>query len=724
MEAAALEKTSQLNKTTHSSSSAAKEWLQRSPSVDKCSIDISTHSTQSQDAEASTLSNTVDTFEQDERVRILREEVAFLQDKATEVINNLQQEMAEMRSAAEGTERDLRAKHDEIRRSKEQEIESLNRTIADYKQKMTKDLSAAQQIAEAAQRKCDDMEKRLDAKSAEYSRLEEELSDALGLISLNAQMFRRSEMSSRAKDENIESLKKELEEYKESVAIEINSARQAEAISIRELHETIKRLQEMQEINKKLDDELNLNRPLIALNDQLYRDLGREQAARKKLHNEIEDLKGKIRVYVRIRPMSKTELGRRCEETVLKDGKTSVMIKGNSYGENSSKPFDFDEIFGGAEGNTQVDVFRDTKHLVMSVIDGYNVCIFAYGQTGSGKTYTMIGSTDIGKVKNINISLYSRLISDRMFGLPGSSLLPNGSCAPSAGILPRAVVELYRLLEERTAQVTFNVEVQMFQLYKDKLEDLLFEMGRKKSRGPESEQYPNLRIVLAEHSPSGLVEVDGAESMSAQTPADVIRIIAQGSSRRTTASTNMNSESSRSHLICVLVVKLRHRKTNTVTVGKLTLVDLAGSERVDKSGAQGEVLKEAQSINKSLSALGGVIAAVGNGNSHIPYRDHALTMLMSDSIGGNSKTLMFVNCSPADYNSSESCSSLAFAARCKDITNTVAGPQNGDQQNQILGLKRELAKLRRQASTSGKETSTPLRPAFLLQDGIRDDDSF
>ena len=101
-------------------------------------------------------------------------------------------------------------------------------------------------------------------------------------------------------------------------------------------------------------------------------------------------------------------------------------------------------------------------------------------------------------------------------------------------------------------------------------------------------------------------------------------------------------------------MKLTNRRTGNETIGKLTLVDLAGSERVDKSGAAGEVLKEAQSINKSLSALGDVIAALTSGQQHVPYRNHPLTMLMSDSLGGNAKTLMFVNCSPADYNVLES----------------------------------------------------------------------
>ena len=116
----------------------------------------------------------------------------------------------------------------------------------------------------------------------------------------------------------------------------------------------------------------------------MTRDLLREQLARKKLHNDIEDMKGKIRVYVRIRPFSKSEESKGCTEAVIKDGKMTVMVKGIG-GPDQKKFYDFDQVFGGAESNTQADVFRDTKHLVMSVVDGYNVCIFAYGQTGAGK---------------------------------------------------------------------------------------------------------------------------------------------------------------------------------------------------------------------------------------------------------------------------------------------------------------------------------------------------
>jgi hypothetical protein len=158
----------------------------------------------------------------------------------------------------------------------------------------------------------------------------------------------------------------------------------------------------------------------------------------------------------------------------------SIKIKGLGGKMDEKKTFDFDQVFGGAENNTQTDVFRDTKHLIMSVLDGYNVCIFAYGQTGAGKSFTMIGGTDIG-----------------------SCLQENGEFDPSSGIMPRSVVELYRLLNERTAQITYTVEVQMFQLYRDNIDDLLAEKKKKEESGGA------LKITLAEFSDTGLVQVQG-----------------------------------------------------------------------------------------------------------------------------------------------------------------------------------------------------------------------
>ena len=157
------------------------------------------------------------------------------------------------------------------------------------------------------------------------------------------------------------------------------------------------------------------------------------------------------------------------------------------------------------------------------------------------------------------------------------------------------------------------------------------------------------------------------------------------------ASTNMNAESSRSHLVIGIIIESINKTNGNVLKGKLSLVDLAGSERVAKTGATAEQLKEANSINKSLSALGDVISALSTEQSFIPYRNNKLTQLMQDSLGGNAKTLMFVNISPADYNADETVISLTYASRVKLITNDAS--KNADNK-EIARLKGVIAKLK------------------------------
>mmetsp|Transcript_1486 Transcript_1486/g.2033 ORF Transcript_1486/g.2033 Transcript_1486/m.2033 type:complete len:202 (-) Transcript_1486:2-607(-) len=170
----------------------------------------------------------------------------------------------------------------------------------------------------------------------------------------------------------------------------------------------------------------------------------------------------------------------------------------------------------------------------------------------------------------------------------------------------------------------------------------------------------------------------------------LLDVFNRGVNNRTSATTKMNADSSRSHMVASIVVSLRNRRSGHIVRGKLTLVDLAGSERVSKSGATGEQLKEAQSINKSLSALGDVIGALTSGSQHVPYRNNPLTMLMSDSIGGNAKSLMFVCCSPSGYNQKESQQSLDFAKRCRNVRNNAQRSSTG----QLKALRAELSKLK------------------------------
>lgn len=156
----------------------------------------------------------------------------------------------------------------------------------------------------------------------------------------------------------------------------------------------------------------------------------------------------------------------------------------------------------------------------------------------------------------------------------------------------------------------------------------------------------------------------------------LLKTITDAQDRRHTCATKLNTDSSRSHLIFTITVESTKSKTNQVAIGKLLLCDLAGSERVKKSEATGEQMKEAQSINKSLTALGDVVESLTRNADHVPYRNHKLTLLLSDSIGGTAKTLMFVNCAPGVDSSDETLSSLSYAARLKMIVNKVEKNQD------------------------------------------------
>jgi hypothetical protein len=181
--------------------------------------------------------------------------------------------------------------------------------------------------------------------------------------------------------------------------------------------------------------------------------------------------------------------------------------------------------------------------------------------------------------------------------------------------------------------------------------------------------------------------------------------------------------------VFALTVAAVNRQTRKTAHGKLSLIDLAGSERVSKTGATAERLREAQAINKSLSALGNVISALSAGEAFVPYRDHKLTMLMSDSLGGNAKTLMLVNVSPSAYNAEETTTSLQYAARVKLITNSA---QRAQESAEVARLKAVIAALRAgkalgvadgagEFDDDGGATPAPT-PALLAADGADDED--
>ncbi|XP_065301794.1 kinesin heavy chain [Dermacentor albipictus] len=289
----------------------------------------------------------------------------------------------------------------------------------------------------------------------------------------------------------------------------------------------------------------------------------------------------------------------------------------------AGKVYVYDKVF--KPNATQEKVYSEAaKAIVKDVLMGYNGTIFAYGQTSSGKTHTMEG-------------------------VLGDSY--------SQGIIPRIINDIFNHIYSMDENIEFHIKVSYFEIYLDKIRDLL----------------DVTKTNLSVHEDKNRVPfVKGATERFVTSPEEVMEVIDEGKANRHIAVTNMNEHSSRSHSVFLINVKQENLDDQKKLSGKLYLVDLAGSEKVSKTGAEGMVLDEAKNINKSLSALGNVIAALADGNkSHIPYRDSKLTRILQESLGGNSRTTIIICCSPASFNECETKSTLEFGKRAKTIKNTV-----------------------------------------------------
>ena len=359
----------------------------------------------------------------------------------------------------------------------------------------------------------------------------------------------------------------------------------------------------------------------------------KEMSERKRLHNVVQELKGNIRVFMRCRPPSSKEIEQfgGSESVCVSDlGEGEVKVLNEKGRE---KVWEFDQYFG--VDSSQEEVYAEVSDLIVSVLDGFNVCIFAYGQTGSGKTYTMTGPSD------------------------------------AHGVNIRALADLFQKAEMRTADWIDTISVSVLEVYNEAINDLLVAGGGDKlevKQGAKGNHVPNLTQVPV----SSLEEVR--------------KLLSVADKNRAQASTNMNEHSSRSHMMLTVSISSEHKETHVVSRGKLNLVDLAGSERLDKSGATGQALKEAQNINKSLSALGDVIAARAQKQGHIPFRNSTLTYLLQDSLSQDSKTLMIVCVSPVIYNAEETFCSLNFASRVRTVelgkaSRNVSGPKGAQKKS-------------------------------------------
>ncbi|KAH0920086.1 hypothetical protein HID58_027746 [Brassica napus] len=383
----------------------------------------------------------------------------------------------------------------------------------------------------------------------------------------------------------------------------------------------------------------------------------------RKLFNELQELKGNIRVFCRLRPFLPGQgEPNTVVEHVGEDGEL-VVTNPTRPGKDGLRQFRFNKVYSpnatqGVHLLPASEVFSDIKPLVRSVLDGFNVCIFAYGQTGSGKTYTMTG--------------------------------PDGASEEDWGVNYRALNDLFKISQSRKGNINYEVGVQMVEIYNEQVLDLL-------SDDISQKKYPfSTSWILSTTSENGLAVPD-ASMYPVTSTSDVITLMDIGLQNRSVGATAMNERSSRSHSIVTVHVRGKDMKTGSVLYGNLHLVDLAGSERVDRSEVKGDRLREAQHINKSLSSLGDVIFSLASKSSHIPYRNSKLTQLLQSSLGGRAKTLMFVQLNPDATSYSESMSTLKFAERVSGVELGAAksskeGKDARDLMEQVASLKDTIAR--------------------------------
>uniref|UniRef100_A0A5S6Q6U0 Kinesin motor domain-containing protein n=1 Tax=Trichuris muris TaxID=70415 RepID=A0A5S6Q6U0_TRIMR len=420
----------------------------------------------------------------------------------------------------------------------------------------------------------------------------------------------------------------------------------------RQLHNSVMELKTDKELvdckNARLQSELeNCRSQCTELQAKLVdacRKFEEGETLRRQLHNSVMELKGNIRVFCRMRPLLRGEIGAADANGVpdfvtfsdvdsrqielLRPASTlssSELLNSTVMPKGKQKfIFTFDCVF--PPSCTQVAVFQEIEALVQSALDGYNVCIFAYGQTGSGKTYTMEGSSD------------------------------DKDC-------PGMIVLAVRKIFERAADLRqfgwqYEMSVSFLEIYNESLHDLLTE----KSRG---EAAPSLEIKLV---PSQVprqqheVTVPGLTTVAVTSVDEVVKLIGTAGRNRAVAATRCNDRSSRSHSVFSMHVKSRQESTGLHFSNYLNFIDLAGSERLKESGSEGLRLKETICINKSLTCLGQVFTALSKKDKHVPYRNSKLTYLLQNCLGGDCKTLMFVNLSPKEDNFGETICSLHFAS--------------------------------------------------------------
>ncbi|XP_071580801.1 protein claret segregational [Temnothorax nylanderi] len=462
-----------------------------------------------------------------------------------------------------------------------------------------------------------------------------------------ANTLQTSETACKTKVEELEVLNNTLTNELQTLTVEIVAIRKNEEDLAKRLQESeesrtnlLRALNEIQERSKtqevliskqtqqlttlKTDVELQreINKDLSTIKEELQTLTHKMDKERRILHNVIQELKGNIRVFCRVRPRTPKETEQmkalcnisfidECTIEVGKsDGSDAMSCSGKLRG--TKQEFSFDKVF--APNASQADVFEELSLLVQSALEGYNVCVFAYGQTGSGKTYTMEGECGL----------------------------------QTEGMIPRTVRHIFKEMKQfELLGWEYRIEASFLEIYNEHIVDLL-------------DSEPKTHEIRMVDNKGQDLYVSNLQIEEIHSPEELHECLRTAQRNRAVAATQSNERSSRSHSVARIRLIGTHVTKQEVSIGNLNLVDLAGSERLKTEGAVRTA--ETKNINKSLANLGNVILALLKKQEHIPYRNSKLTHLLMPSLGGNSKTLMLLNVSPLDECYNETLNSLRFAS--------------------------------------------------------------
>jgi kinesin family protein C1 len=528
----------------------------------------------------------------------MRAKTEMLQQKLLTTNSSLDDQMRAHRIELDDSKREHRNEVDKIRRNHTDEVDRLLRLHRDELRELERraTLELDDKIRELEKRSSENLEEERTRRLREVQELETQITK--GHQNLNQGLEQKEhdlqnlrielekvkgelEREQTLKD-NAQSSIAELKETMQKTSVETSSTIQTLESTVASLRARIHFLESGSKAQSDsfADMEARLQEAIRSAEVSKQK-LIKEESLRRILFNQVQELKGNIRVMCRVRPVFGNGEGEvaklRYPDTDKESKELEVMGKEekSSLGNVTRKThaFSFDRVFG-PESNNQ-EVFEEISQLVQSALDGYNVCIFCYGQTGAGKTHTM-SSAD--------------------------------------GMIPRATHQIYETamnLQEKGW--TYTMEGSFVEVYNEEIHDLL----------GNSKDFDKKKHEIRHDDQKKQTTVTGLKSVPLDSPNAVESILKQADANRSVAATKSNERSSRSHSVFILKLVGRNSTTNETSEGTLNLVDLAGSERLKQSGAEGDRMKETQNINKSLSCLGDVIGALGQGKDggHIPYRN-------------------------------------------------------------------------------------------------------